>query len=159
FLNKAAIILDGDLNPDGTRVSSWNLSSIQQIEEVKCIIKVIPIVASGSMSIISMITIGIWLPLYDRVIVPSLRKITKIDTGITLLQRIGIGLVFSILSMIAASLVEKMRRDSANYHNRPDGIAPLSVMWLAPQLILMGFAEAFNILGQLEFTIKSSRIT
>ncbi|GJT31542.1 NRT1/ PTR family 2.13-like protein [Tanacetum coccineum] len=118
FLNKAAIILDGDLNPDGTRVSSWNLSSIQQIEEEKCIIKVFPIVASGSMSIISMITIGIWLPLYDRVIVPSLRKITKIDTGITLLQRIGI------------------------------------VMWLAPQLILMGFAEAFNILGQLEFYYK-----
>ncbi|GJZ55717.1 NRT1/ PTR family 2.13-like protein [Tanacetum coccineum] len=188
FLNKAAIILDGDLNPDGTRVSPWNLSSIQQIEEVKCIIKVIPIVVSGiicftaivqqgtftvsqalkmdrhlgphfqipagSMSIISMITIGIWLPLYDRVIVPSLRKITKIDTGITLLQRIGIGLVFSIFSMIAAALVEKMRRDSANYHNRPDGIAPLSVMWLAPQLILMGFAEAFNILGQLEFYYK-----
>ncbi|PWA70823.1 nitrate transporter 1.6 [Artemisia annua] len=188
FLNKAAIILDGDLKPDGTRVSSWNLSSIQQIEEVKCIIKVIPIVVSGiicftaivqqgtftvsqaltmdrhlgphfqipagSMSIISMITIGIWLPLYDRIIVPSLRKITKIETGITLLQRIGIGLVFSILSMIAAALVEKMRRDSANYHHRPDGIAPLSVMWLAPQLILMGFAEAFNILGQLEFYYK-----
>ncbi|KAJ0806876.1 putative proton-dependent oligopeptide transporter family, MFS transporter superfamily [Helianthus annuus] len=43
YLNKAAIILDGETNPDGSRVSSWNLASIQQVEEVKCLIKVIPI--------------------------------------------------------------------------------------------------------------------
>ncbi|XP_071702481.1 protein NRT1/ PTR FAMILY 2.13 [Rutidosis leptorrhynchoides] len=188
FLNKAAIMLDGDINQQGTRVSSWRLSSVQQIEEVKCIIKVVPIVASGiicftaivqqgtftvsqalkmnrhlgpnfqipagSISVISMITIGIWLPIYDKIIVPSLRKITKKESGITLLQRIGIGIVFSILSMIVAAMFEKMRRESATYHNRPDGVAPLSVMWLAPQLILMAFAEAFNILGQLEFYYK-----
>ncbi|KAK9052129.1 hypothetical protein SSX86_028757 [Deinandra increscens subsp. villosa] len=188
YLNKAAIILDGEINPDGSRVSSWNLSSIQQVEEVKCIIKVIPIVFSGvlcftaiaqqgtftvsqalkmdrhlgprfqipagSIAVISMITIGIWLPFYDRIVVPSLRKITKIESGITLLQRIGIGIPFSILAMIVAGLVEKKRRDSAIYHNRPDGLAPLSVMWLAPQLILIAFAEAFSILGQLEFYYK-----
>ncbi|KAI3714248.1 hypothetical protein L1987_72845 [Smallanthus sonchifolius] len=188
YLNKAAIILDGEINPDGSRVSSWNLASIQQIEETKCLVKVIPILVSGilcftvvvqqgtftvsqalkmdrhlgphfqipagSIGIISMITIGIWLPIYDRIIVPSLRKITKIESGITILQRIGLGIVFSILAMIVAGLVEKKRRDSAVYHNRPDGLAPLSVMWLAPQLILMAFAEAFNILGQLEFYYK-----
>lgn len=188
FLNKGAIILDGEINPDGTRVSSWNLASIQQIEEVKCIIKVMPILASGaicftaivqqgtftvsqalkmdrhlgphfqipagSIGVISMITIGIWLPIYDRIIVPSIRKITKKESGITLLQRIGIGIAFSILSMVVAAFYEKKRRDSANHHNQPDGVAPLSVMWLAPQLILMAFAEAFNILGQLEFYYK-----
>ncbi|KAJ0446979.1 putative proton-dependent oligopeptide transporter family, MFS transporter superfamily [Helianthus annuus] len=187
-LNKAAIILDGETNPDGSRVSSWNLASIQQVEEVKCLIKVIPILVSGvicytalvqqwtftvsqalkmdrhlgqhfqipagSIGVISMITIGIWLPIYDRILVPSLRKITKIESGITLLQRIGIGIVFSILAMIAAAMVEKKRRDSATSHNRPDGVAPLSVMWLAPQLILMAFAEVFNLLGLLEFYYK-----
>lgn len=188
FLNKGAIILEGEINHDGLRISPWKLASIQQIEEVKCLIKVIPIVVSGilcftailqqgtftvsqalkmdrhlgphfqipagSISVISMITIGIWLPIYDRILVPYIRKFTKVDTGLTLLQRIGIGIVFSIISMIVAALVEKMRRDSANYHNRLDGVAPLSVMWLAPQLILMGFAEAFNVLGQLEFFYK-----
>ncbi|XP_023740357.1 protein NRT1/ PTR FAMILY 2.13 [Lactuca sativa] len=188
FLNKGAIVLDGDINPNGSRTSAWKLASIQQIEEVKCLIKVIPIVASGiicftailqqgtftvsqalkmnrhlgpnfqipagSIGVISMITIGIWLPIYDRILIPLIRKITKIETGITLLQRIGIGIVFSILSMIVAAFIEKMRRDSANYHNRVDGVAPMSVMWLAPQLILMGFAEAFSILGQLEFYYK-----
>ncbi|KVH96105.1 Major facilitator superfamily domain, general substrate transporter [Cynara cardunculus var. scolymus] len=170
------------------KVSLWNLASIQQIEEVKCLVKVIPILVSGiicftamvqqwtftvsqalkmdrhlgphfqipagSINIISMITIGIWLPIYDRILVPSLRKITKIDSGITLLQRIGIGIVFSILSMIVAASIETMRRNSANNHHGSDGVAPLSVMWLAPQLILLAFAEAFSILGQLEFYYK-----
>nr|XP_043638850.1 protein NRT1/ PTR FAMILY 2.13 [Erigeron canadensis] len=189
FLNKAAIITDdGEVNPDGSRLSPWNLASIQQIEEVKCVIKVMPIVASGiicftsiiqqstftvsqalkmdrhlgpnfqipagSMGVISMLTIAIWLPIYDRLLVPLIRKYTKKESGITLLQRIGIGIIFSILSMVVAAMVEKMRRDSANHHKRPDGLAPISVMWLAPQLILMAFAEAFNILGQLEFYYK-----
>ncbi|KAM0058825.1 putative proton-dependent oligopeptide transporter family, MFS transporter superfamily [Helianthus debilis subsp. tardiflorus] len=188
YLNKAAIILEGDTNPDGSPISCWKLASIQQVEEVKCLIKVIPVLFSGvlcftaiiqqgtftvsqalkmdrhlgphfqipagSIGVISMITIGIWLPIYDRILVPSLRKITKIESGITLLQRIGIGIVFSIFAMIVAALVEKKRRASANFHNRPDGLTPLSVMWLAPQLILMAFAEAFNILGQLEFYYK-----
>ncbi|GFY88406.1 nitrate transporter 1.6 [Actinidia rufa] len=65
--------------------------------------------------------------------------------------RIGIGLVFSILSMVVAGLVERMRRASAISHGREDGVAPMSVLWLAPQLSLMGFAEAFNIIGQIEF--------
>ncbi|KAI3733596.1 hypothetical protein L6452_13040 [Arctium lappa] len=188
FLNKAAIILPGEITSDGARVNSWKLASIQQIEEVKCILKVIPVLVSGiicftaiaqqgtftisqalkmdrhlgphfqippgSLAVFSMITIGIWLPFYDRILVPSLRKITKIETGITLLQRIGIGIVFSILSMVVAAMVEKMRRDSAVHHNHIDGTAPLSVMWLVPQLVLMGFAEAFNIIGQIEFYYK-----
>ncbi|KAM7487388.1 hypothetical protein LguiB_024872 [Lonicera macranthoides] len=188
FLNKAAIILDGEITRDGFNTNKWRLCSIQQIEEVKCLIKVIPAWASGiicftalaqqgtftisqalkmdrhlgpkfqipagSLSVISMITIGLWLPLYDRILVPSLRKITKLEGGITLLQRIGIGIVFSILSMIVAGCIERMRRSSAILNGGSDGIAPLSVMWLAPQLILMGFAEAFNIIGQVEFYYK-----
>lgn len=187
-LNKAAIVMEDEVNTDGTCANKWRLCSIQQIEEVKCILKIIPIwtagiicftamaqqgtftisqalkmdrhlgpnfqIPPGSLSVISMITVGIWLPIYDRFIVPSARKVTRIDGGITLLQRIGIGMVFSILSMVVAGLTEKVRRNSAITHNSPDGIAPITVMWLAPQLILMGFAEAFNILGQIEFYNK-----
>ncbi|KAL2546804.1 Protein NRT1/PTR FAMILY 2.13 [Forsythia ovata] len=188
FLNKAAIIMEGELQADGSNSKPWRLCSIQQIEEVKCLLKTIPVWASGiicftamaqqgtftvsqaskmdrhlgphfqipvgSLAVISMVTIGLWLPLYDRVIVPPLRKVTKIEGGITLLQRMGIGIAFSILSMVAAGLVEIKRRASALEHAGPDGIAPISVMWLAPQLILMGFAEAFNIIGQIEFYNK-----
>ncbi|KAK4598365.1 hypothetical protein RGQ29_015727 [Quercus rubra] len=186
FLNKAAMVLEEDeLKPDGTCVNPWRLCAIQQVEEVKCLIRIIPIwsagiisliamtqqgtftvsqalkmdrhlgphfqIPAGSMGVISFITIGLWLPFYDRFLVSALRKITKHEGGITLLQRIGIGIVFSILSMVVAGLIERVRRASAMLHPQPLGVAPMSVMWLAPQLILMGFCEAFNIIGQIEF--------
>ncbi|KAJ8761022.1 hypothetical protein K2173_022060 [Erythroxylum novogranatense] len=182
FLNKAAIVLENDLKPDGSRADPWRLCSIQQVEEVKCLISVIPIWGSGiialtamtqqgtfmvmqavlmdrhlgpkfqipaaSIGVISMIAVGIWLPIYDRIIVPYLEKITKREGGITILQRMGIGIVFSILSMVASGLVERVRRVMANSH---PNMAPMSVFWLAPQLVLLGFSDAFNIIGQIEF--------
>ncbi|XP_059447497.1 protein NRT1/ PTR FAMILY 2.13-like [Corylus avellana] len=186
FLNKAAIIEVGELKAaDGSRSDQWRLCSIQQVEEVKCLVRIIPIwsagiislmtmtqqgtftvfqamkmdrhlgprfqIPAGSIGVISLITVGLWLPFYDRILVPVLRKITKHEGGITLLQRIGIGIVFSILAMVVAGLTERVRRASAIKHHHPDGVAPMSVMWLTPQLILMGFSEAFNILGQIEF--------
>ncbi|GMH31152.1 hypothetical protein Nepgr_032995 [Nepenthes gracilis] len=183
-LNKATLIVEGDLTPNGTCLNKWNLCSIQQVEEVKCLVKVLPIWASGiicftaaaqqgtfavsqalsmdrhightfqippgSIAIVSMLTIGAFVPIYDRVLVPAFRRITKREDGITLLQRMGIGLVFSVLSMVVAGLVEGKRRDLANA-NHSGMVAPMSVMWLAPQLILLGFAEAFNFIGQIEF--------
>ncbi|KAJ7953739.1 NRT1/PTR family protein 2.2 [Quillaja saponaria] len=185
FLNKAALTMEGELNPDGTAVNPWRLCSIQQVEEIKCLIRIMPVwaagiisltsmaqqgtftvsqalkmdrhlghkfqIPAGSLGVISLITIGLWVPFYDRILVPKLRKFTKHEGGITLLQRIGIGNVFSILAMVVAGLVEKVRRDSANMNPNELGVAPLSVWWLAPQLILMGFCEAFNIIGQIEF--------
>ncbi|XVE75177.1 hypothetical protein DITRI_Ditri12bG0074700 [Diplodiscus trichospermus] len=184
FLNKAAIITENELQPDGSR-NKWRLCSIQDVEEVKCLIRIIPIWASGiisytsiaqqetftvsqalkmdrhlgpkfqipagSLGTISMITIGIFLPIYERIIVPALRKFTKREGGITPLQRIGIGIFFSILAMIVAGVMEEKRRTSVILH--PGG-APISVFWLAPRLILMGFFEAFNIIGQIEFFNK-----
>jgi peptide/histidine transporter 3/4 len=108
-------------------------------------------IPASSIGVISLLKIALTLPLYDKIIVPSLRKMTNHEGGITLLQRIGIGMFFSILSMIVAGFVEKIRRDSANSNPSPLGIAPMSVFWLANQLILMGLCEAFNILGQIEF--------
>ncbi|XP_042497925.1 protein NRT1/ PTR FAMILY 2.13-like [Macadamia integrifolia] len=182
-LNKAAIVVDGDLKHDGSHLSSWRLCSIQQIEEVKCLIGIVPIwtsniicflsiaqqgtftlsqalkmdrhlgpkfqIPAGSMVIISMFTLGVWVPIYDRIVVPSLRRITKHEGGITLLQRIGIGMLFSILSMLVAGIVEEKRRALAINHAQT-----MSVFWLAPQLILMGLCEAFNIIGQIEFYYK-----
>ncbi|GAB4839928.1 hypothetical protein Ancab_020638 [Ancistrocladus abbreviatus] len=132
FLNKAAIIVKRELNPEGASSNKWSLYSIQQIEEVKCLIKVLPIWASGiicfttvtqqvtfvvsqalsmdrhlgpkfqippgSVSLISMITVGVFVPIYDRILV----------------------LVF---------------KGSPN----------------TKKLILLGFAEAFNFIGQIEF--------
>ncbi|WCJ21782.1 Major facilitator superfamily protein [Euphorbia peplus] len=184
FLNKGAMIQINDLNLDGSCANPWKLCSIQQIEEVKCLFKVGPIwvsaiicitaiiqqgtflvsqalkmnrhlghkflIPAGSIGTFSMITIGLWLPFYDRILVPALRKITKHEGGITLLQRIGIGNMLSIIAMVVSGIVEKKRRDEANSN---PGEA-LSVMWLVPQLVVMGFCEAFAFIGHIELYNK-----
>ncbi|CAI0379490.1 unnamed protein product [Linum tenue] len=187
FLNKAAIIEQEhvELNQQGQPSDPWSLVSIQEVEEVKCLLKIIPVwsagiisltaisqqgtftvsqaqimdrhlgpkfqIPPGSMFVISLLVIGAWLPFYDRVFVPAMTRVTKIEGGITLLQRVGIGMVFSVLSMVAAGMVERDRRGFVHAH--PE--APrMSVMWLAPQLALMGMCEAFNFLGQIEFYNK-----
>ncbi|EXB63800.1 Nitrate transporter 1.7 [Morus notabilis] len=181
FLDKAAVITENDLQPNSTPTNKWRLCSIQQVEEVKCLVRITPIwvcgmisltsmvqqwtftisqalkmdrhlgptflVPAGSISVISLLTIALFLPFYDRFLVPALRRITGHDTGITLLQRMGIGIVFSTLSMVVAGLIEKERRTSANNPHYSE----MSVFWLSPQLILMGLCEAFNIIGQIEF--------
>ncbi|KAL0314973.1 UNVERIFIED_CONTAM: protein NRT1/ PTR FAMILY 8.1 [Sesamum angustifolium] len=65
------------------------------------------------------------------------------SAGITSLQRMGIGLFVSIFAMVPAALVEKKRRDHPSDR--------LSIFWLFPQFFLVGTAEVFTYVGQLEF--------
>lgn len=46
------------------------------------------------------VTILILIPLYDRVFVPAARKITNHHSGITSLQRIGVGLFIATFNMV-----------------------------------------------------------
>ncbi|XP_054824749.1 protein NRT1/ PTR FAMILY 2.13-like [Prosopis cineraria] len=183
MLNKAALIMEDELNPDGSRKSKWRLASVKQVEEVKCLARTLPIwvtgilsyipvaqqttftvsqalrmdrhlghrfqIPAGSILVMSNVAVCFFVPLYDRFLVPALRKMTHLEGGITLLQRIGIGMVLSELAMVAAGLVEAARRDSAN----STGFI-MSVFWLVPQLVLMGLSEAMNIIGQIEFFNK-----
>eukprot|EP01018_Ginkgo_biloba_P002383 Gb_04442 [translate_table: standard] len=55
FLNKAAIIGEGDLVADGSRASHWRICSIEQVEELKSIIRTLPIFSCG---IVNSITIA-----------------------------------------------------------------------------------------------------
>lgn len=99
---------------DGSAANPWRLCSIQQVEEVKCLLRVIPIWIAGtiyyvsvvqsqnyvifqaiqtdsklghinfhippaSFIVISMLSITIWLPIYDRLLLPWLQKFTGID--------------------------------------------------------------------------------
>ncbi|KAF3328087.1 protein NRT1/ PTR FAMILY 5.2-like protein [Carex littledalei] len=91
--------------------------------------------------------------LYDRIFVPITRKITKNPRGITLLQRMGIGLIIHILIMAIASLTEHHRLNVAREHGvaQSGGKVPLTIFILLPQFVLMGFADAFLEVAKLEF--------
>lgn len=56
--------------------------------------------------------------------------------------------------MVVSGLVEKQRRVLACDSAGPDGVAPMSVMWLAPQQILMGLCQVFNTVALIEFYNK-----
>ncbi|CAI9753888.1 unnamed protein product [Fraxinus pennsylvanica] len=196
FLNKAAIITEDDeINTDGSAANPWGLCSIQQVEEVKCVIRVIPIWIAGiiyyvvlaqmqtyvvfqaiqsnrqlgsgkfqipaaSYSVFTMLSLTIWIPIYDRLIIPSLRRMTRKEEGISLLQRIGIGMVLAIVTMLVSALVENHRRTLAitrptlGLVPRKGAISSMSGSWLIPQLAIAGISEAFTVIGQVEFFYK-----
>ncbi|XP_073285761.1 protein NRT1/ PTR FAMILY 2.11-like [Primulina huaijiensis] len=196
FLNRAAIATPDDtINPDGSAANPWKLRSVQQVEEIKCIIRVIPIWLSGmiyyiilalmqtypvfqslqcdrrlstgnfkipaaSYNVFTMATLTLWIPIYDRIIVPFLRRIRGKEQGITMLQRVGFGIFLGVLTMVVSGVVEDHRRTLAV--TRPTlgvvaqkgAVSSMSGYWLVPQLVLAGISEAFAVIGEIEFFYK-----
>ncbi|KAJ7961766.1 NRT1/PTR family protein 2.2 [Quillaja saponaria] len=108
-------------------------------------------IPAGSMGVVALVAVVVFLLLYDTILIPIIAKFTKHEGGFTTLQRIGLGHFISILTMVVAAFVERWRRFLAISHNTPDGVAPISVMWLSPQFVLLGMCEIFNIVGHTEF--------
>lgn len=184
-LNKAALVVGDEFDNEGSNKNPWRLSSIQQVEELKCLLRIMPIFATsiivylpvtqqtvfsisqaikmdrnlghnfeippGLVTAIMLVAIGILLPLYDRILVPALEKVTKQEGGLTTLQRIGFGHAFGFLAMLVSGLVEVKRRELAISSGASDGVAPMSVLWLAPQCILLACCHVFATVGHIEF--------
>ncbi|XP_058212949.1 protein NRT1/ PTR FAMILY 8.1-like isoform X2 [Rhododendron vialii] len=184
FFDKAAVetISDhvkGAANP-------WRLCAVTQVEELKSVIRLLPIWATGivfstvynqmntmfilqgntmdqhmgprfkipsaCLSLFDTLSVIFWVPVYDRLIMPFARKYTGHECGFTQLQRMGIGLVISIFSMVAAGVLEVVRLNFVRRHNYYDvEEIPMSIFWQVPQYLLIGCAEVFTFIGQLEF--------
>ncbi|KAK7390652.1 hypothetical protein VNO78_25998 [Psophocarpus tetragonolobus] len=111
---------------------------------------------AASYNVMSLITIGIVLPCLDLYVLPTLAKLTKKERGLTSLQKIVIGDVCSVLTMVIGGLVEGRRRGVAISHGAPDGVAPMNALWMAPQFVFLGLCEMFTIVGHIEFYITES---
>ncbi|XP_044486740.1 protein NRT1/ PTR FAMILY 1.2-like [Mangifera indica] len=189
FLNKACIIRnpEQDIAQDGTASNPWRLCTIEQVEELKALLKVIPLwstgimmsinisqnsfpvlqassmdrhitssfqIPAGSFGMFTVITLAIWVVLYDRAILPLASKIKGKPVRLGVKLRMGIGLLLSCLGMVVSGIVENARRRKAiqeGYLNNPKAVVDMSAMWLIPQHLLNGLAEAFNAIGQTEF--------
>lgn len=188
FLDKAAIVTDTDTGTQSTTpVNPWRLCTITQVEELKAMMRCIPIafiasflyivvaqiqtwaVAEGytmkrtignfsfpppSLAAISVAFVLVEVAVYDRWFVPFVRKYTNHSHGITHLQRIGVGLVLSILAMAYGAIIETARLRSASHHgltNNARAIVPISIFWLLPMWILAASAELFAYVGCFEF--------
>ncbi|XP_077241408.1 protein NRT1/ PTR FAMILY 5.10-like isoform X2 [Tasmannia lanceolata] len=109
--------------------------------------------AATLQSLIS-VSVIILIPIYDRVLIPIVRKFTRISSGITMLQRIGIGIFTSVISMVVAALVEEKRlvvAKESGLVDMPLVTLPTSVWWLVPQYVLLGAADVFTMVGLQEF--------
>ncbi|XP_057820198.2 protein NRT1/ PTR FAMILY 5.2 isoform X2 [Cryptomeria japonica] len=116
-------------------------------------------IPSGCLTAFVTMSMLVSIVIYDRVLVQLFRKFTGKPRGITILQRIGIGLVIEIILMVFAAITEKQRIGAVKAHGlegNPKAVAPLTVFILLPQFILMGIRDAFLEVGKLEFFYDQS---
>ncbi|KAK9027564.1 hypothetical protein V6N11_067392 [Hibiscus sabdariffa] len=188
-LDKAAL----ELKEDGGDPSPWRLCTVTQVEEVKILIKLIPIPACTimlnailtefltlsvqqaytmnthmgklklpvtCMPVFPGLSIFLILCLYYSVFVPISRRVTGHPHGASQLQRVGIGLFISILSVAWAGAFERFRRGYAITHgyefNFLTPMPDLSAYWLLIQYCLIGIAEVFTVVGLLEFLYEEA---
>ncbi|KAI3997067.1 hypothetical protein MKX01_032718 [Papaver californicum] len=169
-LDKEAIVDASDNGQlENGAYNSWVVSTVTQVEEVKIVLKLIPIWSTCILfwTVYSQMTtlsveqatfmnrhIGSFVfpsGSVSKVIVPIARRFTHTTQGITSLQRIGIGLLFGIMAMVASAIVEKQRKIIAVRDQ-----IQISVFWLVPQYFLVGAGEGFAYVGQLEFFIREA---
>jgi dipeptide/tripeptide permease len=111
-------------------------------------------IPAASLALFNTASILIFVPLYDRWLVPALARRGR---RISLLQRIGWGLGVSVAAMGAAAVVEARRLgavaggDVIPGEGRRHAVASLSVFWQVPAYVLVGASEVFTSIGQLEF--------
>ncbi|KAL6634965.1 hypothetical protein ACP70R_027636 [Stipagrostis hirtigluma subsp. patula] len=180
FLDKAAIISESDLGEVTEEVgSSWKLCTVTQVEELKILLRLLPIwatsiivsaaysqmnttfiqqgsamdmtilsvpVPAATMGSFEVICVMIWVLIYSKVIVPALRGLSSGGDGEpSQLQRMGAGGLLMALAMAVAALAEMKRLDSAARGE------VISIAWQIPQYFVLGGAEVFCYIPQLEF--------
>lgn len=107
----------------------------------------------------SAITVSIILlmPLYDVCFIPLARIITRNEKGITVTQRMGVGMALSVVAMVIAAIVETKRLEISR--NSQSETVPLSIFWLLPQYILLGISDIFTVVGMQQFFYSEVPIT
>ncbi|RWR81575.1 protein NRT1/ PTR FAMILY 5.6 [Cinnamomum micranthum f. kanehirae] len=103
----------------------------------------------ASMSALNATAALITILIYDRILVPLLRRVTRNERGISILQRVGFGMVLSMLAMGTAAIVERKRLGTVE--KEAVDATPMSVFWLAPQHMIFGVADAFTLVGLQEY--------
>lgn len=183
FLDKAAVSQTEFTGQIKHLCNPWRLCTVTQVEEVKCILRLLPIwlctilysvvftqmaslfveqgaamkanirgfaIPPASMSSFDILSVASFIFIYRRVLNPIVTRIR--GRGLTELQRIGIGLIISILAMIAAGTTEIFRLKYATEDCKScKESSSLSIFWQVPQYVLVGASEVFMYVGQLEF--------
>ncbi|XP_073134482.1 protein NRT1/ PTR FAMILY 1.2-like isoform X2 [Henckelia pumila] len=177
FLNKACIVKDpqGDTTANGFGTDSWNLCTVDQVEELKSLIRVIPIWCSGMIMYVNISQAS--FPVLQAASMN--RKISSFEfpaasfNTLTVLSVIIWVLLYDRVFLPLASRVRGRQVRISTKTRMGFGVflsftamlvtaavesirrtvvaANMSAMWLIPQYCLTGFAEASNAIAQNEF--------
>ncbi|KAH7465662.1 hypothetical protein PRIC1_012357 [Phytophthora ramorum] len=105
------------------------------------------LLSSAMLNVVDSGVILVFIPVFDRLLYPLL---TKMGIYPTLLRKIGAGLVFAMLSMIAAGWTEQIRKSSPMIEGVSSNcsaagetlpMSTMSVWWQTPQYVLVGVSE------------------
>lgn len=185
WLDKAAVRVEGQEEIN----NPWRLCTVTQVEEVKILVRLAPVSACtvmlsvvltefltlsvqqaytlntrglpvACMPVFPCLAILLLLALYYRAFAPLARRLTGHPHGASQLQRLGLGLLLSTLSVAWAGLFERYRRAYAIRHGfLPLFLTPmpgLSAYWLLIQYCLIGLAEVFCLVALLEFLYQEA---
>lgn len=111
-------------------------------------------IPAASFGIFGILSMAATITTYNLVLVPFLSKFTKRRRGLSLKERMGIGVALTCAAAAVSAVVERKRRNTAireGFSNLPLEVVNMSAMWLVPQHCLHGIAESFNFIGQIEF--------
>ncbi|ESR46139.1 hypothetical protein CICLE_v10003886mg [Citrus x clementina] len=99
----------------------------------------------------SAITVSIILlmPLYDTVLIPIIQIITcyQFKKGISVMQRMGIGMFLTSIAMVIAAAVETKRLQ----RSKQAEAKPITIFWLLPEYVLLGISDIFTVVAMQEF--------
>ncbi|KAG6528438.1 protein NRT1/ PTR FAMILY 6.1-like [Zingiber officinale] len=189
WLDKAAL----QPKEDAVDHNPWRLCTVTQVEEVKILLRLLPIpmctimlsvvlteyltlsvqqaytlnthmgnlkLPVTCMPVFPGLSIFLILALYYSTFAPLFRRITGHPHGASQLQRVGLGLVISILSVAWAGAFERYRRNYAIKHGYEylflSAMPNLSAYWLLIQYCLIGIAEVFSIVALMEFLYQEA---
>ncbi|KAK2975378.1 hypothetical protein RJ640_012389 [Escallonia rubra] len=177
FLNHAAIKTEGDAKSDGSIAKPWKLCTVQEVEDLKALLRIFPLsstsiflvapicvqanlvvlqaltmdrrlgsshfrIPAASMLVFVLVSTAISLIILDWFLWSAWQKL--VGRPLTPLQRIGVGHVLNVTSMAVSALIESKRRSKSIS----------SVLWLVPQLAIVGIGEAFHFPGQVAFNYQ-----
>ncbi|CAA7043887.1 unnamed protein product [Microthlaspi erraticum] len=183
-LDKAAIVVNEDKSSRGSKEDPWIVSTVTQVEEVKLVVKLIPIWATNILfwTIYSQMTTFTveQATFMDRKIgsfkIPSGSYSTFLFLTILLFtslnERVFVPLArrltknpqgITSLQRIGIGLVFAMAAmaaaaviENARREAAVTHNTRISAFWLIPQYFLVGAGEAFGYVGQLEFFIREA---
>lgn len=177
LLNRAALQTDGDLKVDGSIANPWRLCTVQQVEDLKTLVRIVPLWSSSiflsipiaiqnSLTVLQALAMDRHIGSHFKIPAGSLVVIVLISTSISLpiIDRLlcptwqkltgqsptplrQIG-IGHVLNILSMATSAVVESNRLKIaRNHDHHPHAMSALWLFPQLVLVGIGEAFHFPG------------